>query len=72
MNYAFGHIQELIKQLSKRFILVLISFTKEVSIRKTCPCNVYPLIPHYSKFGVCRGIPIFLIFAPKHLIVGTR
>ena len=20
----------------------------------------------YSKIGVCRGIPIFLIFAPKH------
>ena len=27
----------------------------------------------YSKTGVCRGIPIFLIFAPKHrLIVGTQ
>ena len=25
----------------------------------------------YSKIGVCRGIPIFLIFAPKQ-IVGTR
>ena len=25
-----------------------------------------PLNPTYSKTGVCRGIPIFLIFAPKH------
>ena len=32
------------------------------------PCNVYPLESHflYSKTGVCRGKPIFLIFAPKH------
>ena len=35
---------------------------------KTCPCNVYPLEPHFyiEKTGVCRGLPIFLIFAPKH------
>ena len=25
-----------------------------------------------SKTGVCRGKHIFLIFAPKHKIVGTR
>ena len=39
-------------------------------IRKTCPCNVYPLEPHFlytsSKTGVCRAKSIFLIFAPKH------
>ena len=40
------------------------------NIRKTCPCDVYPLEPHFyiDKLGyarVCRGIPIFLIFAPK-------
>ena len=23
----------------------------------------------YSKIGVCRGIPILLIFAPKHTVV---
>ena len=36
------------------------------TIRKTCPCNVYPLEPHFYivKLGVCRGISIFLIFAP--------
>ena len=36
-------------------------------IRKTCPCSGYPLKPHfYILTGVCRGIPIFLIFALKH------
>ena len=40
----------------------------EVFIRLTCPCNVYPLIPHFYivKFrftGVCS---FFLFFAPKH------
>ena len=40
-------------------------------IRKTYPCNIYPLIPHclvYRKTGVYRDIPIFLIFAPKHIL----
>ena len=36
--------------------------------------SVKCLPPHtpllYSKTGVCRGIPIFLIFALKHKIVG--
>ena len=30
--------------------------------------NVYPI---KSKTWVCRGISIFLSFAPKHKIVGT-
>ena len=36
----------------------------EVSIWKTCPCNEYPLKPHFyiSKIGVCRAIPIFFFF----------
>ena len=29
-----------------------------------CTPPHFPLL--YSKTGVCRGIPIFLIFAPKH------
>ena len=38
-------------------------------IRKTCPCNEYPLKPHFylvklGYAGVC--IPIFLIFGPNH------
>ena len=34
-----------------------------VFIRITFPCHIYHL---HSKIRVCRGIPIFLIFAPKH------
>ena len=42
-----------------------------IIITKTCPCNVYPLELHFyiaklGYAGVCKGIPIFLIFAPKH------
>ena len=38
-----------------------------VNIRIKCPLNVHPYTPLlYSKTGICRGIPIFLIFAPKH------
>ena len=45
-------------------------YVKEISkpIRKTCPCNVYSLIPHIyiAKLGY-RGVYLFfLIFAPKH------
>ena len=39
------------------------------SIRITCPCNIYPLIPHYyiAKLGYAGiHVPIFLNFAPKH------
>ena len=38
-------------------------------IRNTCPCDSYPLTPHfynYNKIGVYRGIHNFLIFALKH------
>ena len=36
--------------------------------RITSPCNIYrPYTTFlYSETGVCRGIPIFLIFSPKH------
>ena len=37
---------------------------------KTCPCDVHvytlELNFYIEKLGICRGIPIFLIFAPKH------
>ena len=38
------------------------------NIRKTCLCDEYPLKPHFyiEKTGVCRSIPINLIFDPKH------
>ena len=31
-------------------------------IRKTCPCNIYPLEPHFyiANLGYCRGILFFL------------
>ena len=34
----------------------------------TCPCNVYPLTPHFYivKFGFTGGIHFFLIYALKH------
>ena len=36
-------------------------------IRKICPCNVYPLEPHFyiAKLGYA-GVSIFLILAPKY------
>ena len=50
--------------------------TLKKAITKTCLCNVYPLEPHFyienagvgyaGVCRVCRSIPIFLIFAPKH------
>ena len=43
-------------------------------IRKTCLCNVYP--PYtpllYGKTGVCRGIPIFLIFDLMAVLTSTH
>ena len=37
-------------------------------IRKSCPCNIYPLKPHFyiAKLGYAWGMPIFLIIAPKY------
>ena len=50
-----------------RFPNAIVSTSQTLYIRKTCPRNVYPLQPPllYSKTGVCKGILIFLIFAPK-------
>ena len=47
---------------------VLKSSRSDPFIRKTYPCNLYPLKPHFyvCKPGFIRGIPICLIFAPKH------
>ena len=38
------------------------------NIRITCPCDLYPLTPHFyiAKLGVYRGKHYFLIFALKH------
>ena len=39
-----------------------------MSIRKTCPCNIYPGKPHFyiAKLGYAGVYLFFLIFAPKH------
>ena len=42
-------------------------FESQIPTRKTFPCN-HPLKPHFYivKLGLCRGIPVFLIFDLKH------
>ena len=57
---------QLLSNFVLRYVVHVLLFS--FFIRKTCPCNVYPLEPHFytTKNGVCRGIPNFLIFAPKH------
>ena len=46
---------------------------KELSsdIRKTCPCNVYPLIPHFyiAKLGYA-GVYIFFLFLLQNIDCG--
>ena len=46
---------------------VLISIT----IRKTCPCNEYPLIPHFHivKLGYA-GVYLFFLFFAKNIHCG--
>ena len=39
-------------------------YTHQENMSVKCIPPYTPLL--YSKAGVCRGIPIFLIFAPKH------
>ena len=43
-----------------------------INIRITCPCDLYPLTPHFYivKLGFTE-VYYFLIFTPKQ-IVGTR
>ena len=37
-------------------------------MRASCPCNVDPLVPHFSKVKLgFTGVYIFLIFALKHI-----
>ena len=40
--------------------IIFMSHQENMSVK----CPYTPLL--YRKNGVCRGIPIFLIFAPKH------
>ena len=51
------------------FILVNIcNRVQDVDIMITCPCNVYPLTPHFYivKLGFTGVFIFFLIFALKH------
>ena len=43
----------------------------EYHIRKTCPCNIYPLIPHVYivKLGYA-GVYLFFIFLPQNIDCG--
>ena len=44
------------------------------SIMKTCPCNVYPLTPHFyiEKTGVYRGVPTIYVSLKHRLWVLVR
>ena len=44
------------------------SLKSNLHIKKTCPCNVYPLKPHFyiEKLGYAGVYQFFFIFAPKH------
>ena len=65
---TLGHAKKQYSGLDKRKFKELLH-GHCITIR--CLCNVYPLIPHFyiAKTGVCRGLPIFLIFAPKHRLL---
>ena len=44
--------------------------TYDATITITCPCNIYPILPHLylekKKLGFAGVYLFFLIFAPKH------
>ena len=57
-------------------VLAMIIITKHServthSIRKTCPCNVYPLIPHFhiGKLGFA-GVCLFFLFLLQNIHCG--
>ena len=56
-----------ISEMSFCFIQILHQHVK-LCIRKTCPCNEYPLKPNFyiAKLGYAGIYLFFLIFAPKH------
>ena len=49
-----------------RFSGLLKNTTRDVGIRKTCPCNVYPLEPHFyiAKLGYA-GVYLFFLLLLK-------
>ena len=56
------------EKLQKQIDEVLSIFVTKENIRKTCPCNEYPLEPHFyiEKLEYAGVYLFFLIFAPKH------
>ena len=50
-------------ELTKRRLMTGKNYQENIPV-KCIPPHIFPLL--YSKTGVYRGIPIFLIFAPKH------
>ena len=48
-----------------------LNITYDCFITKTCPCNVYPLIPHFyiAKLGFA-GIYLFFLFLLKNIDFG--
>ena len=53
-----------------RYCICADSFDATGHIRKTCPCNVYPLKPHFyiGKLGFAGVYLFFLIFDPKNTL----
>ena len=68
---------ELLNDLSKRYTMAVFAFcltslamfsisTQYENMSMKCILPQTPLLYMYSKTVVCKGIPIFFIFAPKH------
>ena len=53
--------------------LTTVSRQAERFIRKTCPCNVYPLEPHFyiANLGFA-GVYLFVLFLLQNIDCGTR
>ena len=66
-NEILHHDKQL---LNSQNITCAILVASHVPIRKTFPCNEYPLKPHVytEKTGICGGLPNFLIIDPKHIL----
>ena len=51
--------------------LINVDHTCDISIRKTCPCNEYPFIPHFYilKLGFA-GVYLFFLFLLQNIDCG--
>ena len=57
--------------LSEESVVLLASHCPDFHIRKTCPCNVYPLKPHFyiEKLGYA-GVYLFFLFLLQNIDCG--